>query len=243
LLDRRSDRRDPRPSLSSYQVLEGIEQTIHAQIGVEWPCAESSEFDGVWSAALAELDARGLRVGRGTFGEWDDGDARLAQIAWCLTRHVRPERIVETGVGRGLLTRVILEALERNGAGRLWSIDLPPFLVPGAARESAAAVSDDLRHRWALLRGTSRRLLPRLVADYRRIDLFIHDSSHTTRNVRFELEQVWPALAPGGVVLIDDVEKNAATAHFLEAHLDAQGWISRSSDRKVLIACLMKPPV
>jgi predicted O-methyltransferase YrrM len=243
LLDRRSDRRDPRPSLSSYQVLEGIEQTIHAQIGVEWPCAESSEFDGVWSAALAELDARGLRVGRGTFGEWDDGDARLAQIAWCLTRHVRPKRIVETGVGRGLLTRVILEALERNGAGRLWSIDLPPFLVPGAARESAAAVSDDLRHRWALLRGTSRRLLPRLVADYRRIDLFIHDSSHTTRNVRFELEQVWPALAPGGVVLIDDVEKNAATAHFLEAHLDAQGWISRSSDRKVLIACLMKPPV
>jgi predicted O-methyltransferase YrrM len=242
LLDRRSDRRDPRPSLSSYRVVEGIEQTIHAQIGVEWPCAESSEFDDVWRVALDELDARGLRVGRGTFGEWDDGDPRLAQIAWCLTRHVRPERIVETGVGRGLLTQVILEALERNGAGRLWSIDLPPFLVPGVARESAAAVSDDLRHRWALLRGTSRRLLPRLVG-HRRVDLFIHDSSHTTRNVRFELEQVWPVLAPGGVVLIDDVEKNAATTQFLEAHLDAQGWISRSSDRKVLIACLMKPPV
>jgi hypothetical protein len=54
--------------------LEGIERTIHAHIGVEWPCAESSEFDDVWSVTLAELDARGLRVGRETFGEWDDGD-------------------------------------------------------------------------------------------------------------------------------------------------------------------------
>jgi hypothetical protein len=47
-------------------------------------------------------------------------------------------------------------------------------------------------------------------------------------------------LAPGGMVMIDDVEKNAATAQFLEAHRDAQGWISRSGDGKVLIACLIK---
>jgi hypothetical protein len=66
---------------------------------------------------------------------WDD-IVRLG--SW----DVGPRPPMALGVARGLLTRVILEALELNDAGRLWSIDLPPFLVPGAARESAAAVSD-----------------------------------------------------------------------------------------------------
>jgi hypothetical protein len=44
------------------------------------------------------------------------------------------------------------------------------------------------------------------------IDLFVHDSMHTARNVRFELEPVWPALTPGGAVLIDDVERTSPPA-------------------------------
>ena len=237
-LDRRSDRRDRRRT--SYEAREGIEQTVHARIGRDWPCEERAGFEDVWSDTVDELASRGLRVGRGTFGEWDDGDVRLAGLAWCLARHLQPERIVETGVARGLVTRVLLEALARNGRGRLWSIDLPPLLRENVAHESAAAVPEGLRDRWTLLRGTSRRLLPGLVAELGSIELFIHDSSHTTRNVRFELEQVWRAVGPGGAVLIDDVEKNAATAEFLAAHPGATCAISPSGDRRVLIGCLTK---
>ena len=31
------------------------------------------------------------------------------------------------------------------------------------------------------------------------IHLFLHDSAHTVRNLLFELEHAWDALAPGGV--------------------------------------------
>ncbi len=40
------------------------------------------------------------------------------------------------------------------------------------------------------------------------MDLFLHDSLHTTRNMRREFETVWPSLRAGGLLLADDVERN-----------------------------------
>jgi predicted O-methyltransferase YrrM len=42
------------------------------------------------------------------------------------------------------------------------------------------------------------------------VDLFLHDSLHTHRNMRREFEAVWPRLRAGGVILADDVERNQA---------------------------------
>jgi predicted O-methyltransferase YrrM len=189
---------------------------------------------------LDDLAAQRLQVGRAAFGGWDDGDARLVRAAWCLTRHLRPERVLETGVARGLTSRAVLEAFRSNGHGHLWSVDLPPLLEHDLAQETGAAVREDLSDRWTLVHGSSRRVLPTLVADLGRIDLFVHDSMHTTRNLRFELERVWPSLAPGGAALIDDVEKNEATAQFLRKHPRTPSVISASDDGKVLICCLLK---
>jgi hypothetical protein len=40
------------------------------------------------------------------------------------------------------------------------------------------------------------------------IDLFIHDSLHSERNVRFELDLAWAALRSNGAIVIDDVDAN-----------------------------------
>ena len=240
-LERVAEWRDRRRPSWRYEATEECERRVHELLGAQWPCEERQRFDEVWSATLDDLAARGLEVGRSLFGGWDDGDARLAAVAWCLARHLRPDRVVETGVARGLTTRVLLEALERNGRGRLWSIDLPPLLERALAEETAAAVPERLYERWTLLRGSSRRLLPGLVAGLGQIDLFLHDSMHTARNLGFEFKHVWPALAPGGAALIDDVEKNVATARFLEAHPTTPAVFSWADDDKVLIGCLIKP--
>jgi hypothetical protein len=57
----------------------------------------------------------------------------------------------------------------------------------------------------------------------------------------FELEHVWPALVPGGAMLIDDVDKNRAIGHFLNAHPSALSMIFPSDDGEAMIACLIKP--
>jgi Methyltransferase domain len=241
VLERVAELRDRRRPPWRYEAVQECEARVHELIGAEWPCEERQGFDEVWGGALDDLAARGVEVGRGTFAGWDDGDARLAGVAWCLARHLRPDQVVETGVARGLTTRVLLEALERNGRGRLWSIDLPPLLERALADQTGSAVPQRLHERWSLRRGSSRRLLPGLVADLGQIDLFLHDSMHTARNLRFELGQVWPALSPGGAALIDDVEKNAVTGQFVQAHPATPAAIFSSDDGKVLIGCLIKP--
>jgi Methyltransferase domain len=239
--EKAAERRDERDGPHVYAVTEASDERLHEFIATPWPCRDAKDFDQVWAATIEDLRARQLAVGRGAFGGWDDGDPQLVRLAWCLVAHLRPERILETGVARGLTTRAMLEGLERNGSGHLWSIDLPPLLEQGLARETAAAVPKRLYDRWTLTRGSSRSVLPGLVAELGQIQLFVHDSMHTTRNVRFELERVWPALAPGGVALIDDVEKNSAITEFLIAHPGTSSMVCASDDGEVLIGCLVKP--
>jgi predicted O-methyltransferase YrrM len=220
-----------------YDPAEDYADRLERLVGPLEP-ADSAAFEQVWDAALADLRGRGLRLGRAAFGGWDDGDVRLGRLAWWLARRLRPQFAVETGVARGLTTRVLLEALGERG--RLWSIDLPPLIDARLAGETAAAVPPHLRDRWTLLRGSSHHRLPALVRQLPRVDLFVHDSMHTTRNVRFELEQVWPALRAGGAALVDDVQRNRATQEFLRAHTDATGVILRAADDAALIAVLVK---
>jgi hypothetical protein len=84
---------------------------------------------------------------------------------------MRPKKVVETGVARGVTTRFILEGLERNGEGRLWRIDLPPLRQGDLPEENGAAVPERCRARWAYIQGSSRRRLPGLLAELDKIDL------------------------------------------------------------------------
>src|SRR6059058_1471981 len=59
--------------------------------------------------------------------------------------------------------------------------------------------SDALRSRWSYVKGSSRRRLPALVTELREIDLFVHDSKHSERNLLYELEQARVAVRPGGI--------------------------------------------
>ena len=163
---------------------------------------------------LAELGASGLRVRLRSYGGWNDGDRAFAEAVWCIVAHLRPSTVVETGVAPRV-TRVILEGLERNGNGHLWSIDLPA--VDSALHpEIGIAVPQRRRLRWSYLSGTSRERLPRLLTGLQALDLFVHDSLHTGRNLRFELESAWAALRPGSVVVADDIDHSLGFRSFVE---------------------------
>jgi hypothetical protein len=125
-----------------------------------------------------------------------------------------PGIVVETGVARGATSYVILSALKRAGTGRLWSVDLPPVRHDLAGGHSAL-VPRQLRTDWELLLGTSRRLLPGLLEQLGRIDVFVHDSSHSERNMRFEYELAWTHIRSGGVLISDDIHANAAFGEFV----------------------------
>jgi hypothetical protein len=203
-----------------YAVDEDWERRLHEIAGAPWPCSAQDEFWHLWSLAMNDLETRrGLQFGRGAFGGWGDGEPGLVRAVWCLACHLQPEKVVETGVGRGITTRFLLQALERNGSGHLWSVDLPP-LERDLQDQIAIAVPDGLRDRWTYVRGSSRRRLPRLLAQIAPIDLFIHDSMHTSRNLLFELHSAWGASASNGVLVADDVDMNCGFHVFRNGHSD-----------------------
>jgi predicted O-methyltransferase YrrM len=217
------------------------ERRLHELLGAPWPCPEAAAFSSVWAEARATMADHGLRVGRQNYGADDDADPGLARALWCLVCHLRPENVVETGVAHGLSSRSMLEALKRSGDGRLWSIDLPPMTIHDRQGEVAVAVTDDLRKRWSYLEGSSRSRLPPLLAQLGQIDMFCHDSLHSTRNVLWELTTAWRALRPGGFVVVDDVDCNWGFERFLK---DGEGrrplWCMADDGQRVF-AVMRKP--
>ena len=143
------------------------------------------------------------------FARIHNADFVLAKACYLMCRAIAPAIVVETGVAHGVTSAFMLKALEINGHGTLHSIDLPP-LEKESDRFVGIVVPDDLRSRWRLHRGISKRILTALMPDVASVDIFVHDSLHTYRNIRRELEIVTPHLAPRAVVIADDVQGNAA---------------------------------
>jgi hypothetical protein len=210
----------------------------------------ASEFRDRWPEIVKELRAKGIEPGPESFGSWNDGDAGLVRAIWCLIRHLKPGKVVETGVAHGVTSRFILEAMERNGGGDLWSIDLPPIERP-LQQQVGMAVGDSYTGRWSYIKGSSRRRLPALLSRLERIDLFIHDSLHSERNVRFELDRAWAALKPGGALVVDDVDANWGFQSFTQTFSGYQSMICeaeplrpdlRRFNQKGLFGIILKEP-
>ena len=154
-----------------------------------------------------------------------DAGAGLPDFCYVICRALKPRFVVETGVGSGVTTSFILQALAANNEGHLWSIDLPPI---GAERFAGSFVPQPLRNRWTLLRGRSRDLLPRLLSDLPAPDVFLHDSLHTTRNMTFEFQAAWQKMNAGAVLLSDDIHMSKAFARFIA---DKQVGLSLAGNR------------
>ena len=140
----------------------------------------------------------------------------LVTMVGALVRLVAPSVMVEIGVAQGVTTAVTLAAMERNGAGELYSIDLPRL----AERERefvGRAVPEELRERWTLLLGPSRQVLPELVDRLPPVDLFLHDADHTYASQLEEYRTAWPHLRRGGVLVSDDVGNPAFIEFAAEA--------------------------
>ena len=129
-------------------------------------------------------------------------------LIYFLVRRHRPKALVETGVSAGTSSRAMLEAIERNGIGRLYSSDFPLFREERPERFIGCAVPKRLRENWELdLRGDDAAL-PDFAAKAGPIDFFHYDSDKSMRGRRRAMELIWPSLSPDAVVLMDDIQDN-----------------------------------
>jgi hypothetical protein len=204
---------------------------LHGLLGAPWPCPEAQELHGLLAEISALLSEKGLGTGRHTYGWYSDADIELCSAIWCTSLHSRPDVVIETGVAHGISSRVALEALAKNDRGHLWSIDLPHPLNHKLHGQTGVAVTDSCRSRWTYLAGESQRMLPPLVAEVPRVELFIHDSLHTAKNTLFEMEQAASIMPPRGVMLVDDIRGHDGFAIFARRHPEFTTLLCSTADR------------
>jgi predicted O-methyltransferase YrrM len=169
-----------------------------------------------------------------------NGDPLLAKLCYAIVRAVRPKIVLETGVCYGIGSAFTLAALERNGDGSLFSVDLPPLAQNGSRFIGWAIPEGPLKARWHLHKGATRRILPGLLRQLGDIDVFIHDSLHTYRNMKMEFEAVWPHIRPAGILISDDVQGNTAFRELAE-HADvATCAVIRELDKDSLFGVIVK---
>lgn len=152
------------------------------------------------------------------------------RILYILTRGIKPDIVLETGVASGLSSAYILCALDDNKTGKLYSIDLPceegkvyekEYFATGLkvipipkGKQSGWIIPDSLRGRWKLIIGRSSEVLMPTLRELNSIDVFLHDSEHSYENMMWEYQTAYPFIKPGGLLLSDDVPKNDAFQEF-----------------------------
>ena len=210
---------------------------LHELLGLEWPCPLDEDFKAAWDDLAQQMAASGLTVGKG-----HDADANLAHVVWCAIRHMEPQRVLETGVARGVTSALVLGAMaQSNGeVGRLWSIDLPP-MMSGWHEQSKLLVDEAAWPNWTYIRGSSRRTMTSTCASIGSIDIFIHDSLHTPQTMKYELNKAWPYIRAGGLLISDDVEGNSAFVDFVEARRIEKQFIAPKAGKAGLFGVALKP--
>jgi predicted O-methyltransferase YrrM len=199
--------------------LDGAELRKHA-----------AAFDTLAPGLYAELATAARRA---SGGEGDEALRRLVhpsassreakKLLYLAVRALRPELVVETGTFNGAASAFLLQALDDSGGGRLLSFDVADasdalrVRLP-AGCEPGWLVPERLRARFELVLGDVRATLrPRLEVESR-LDLFFHDSLHSTRQMLFEYRVAWRRLRQGGLLVSDDVFWNPAFWAFTKRH-------------------------
>ena len=123
-----------------------------------------------------------------------DGEAYFGRrIGWyAIVRAMQPSLIVETGTEKGLGSLVLAEAILKNGKGKLITIDM----------ESSSGL---------LIGGKYSGVISQVIGDsiqalsqIDQVDMFIHDSDHSSEHEAREFEAITPRLTVSGIVLSDN---------------------------------------
>lgn len=211
-----------RHPLNSFEFYRGNKSPLHRSLILDSANYLLGKYYNrqAWNEALDEIDSNDLipsnlpserkaEVGNNlntSFGKW----------IYCSIRVLKPDSLIETGVAHGYSSWIILNALHRNGKGKLYSIDLPnhdtnrEYNFTSGPTQTGWLVPDSLKPRWSLHLGDARSLLPALLKEIGMISCFFHDSDHSYEHMKWEFETVWDHLTEGALFLSDDVHKNKA---------------------------------
>jgi hypothetical protein len=219
-LEKRIGRQFQYPAISATETIAKVRELFQGEVNLD-------EVEKLESEVAKRMQ---LLEGIAPFTTAHHADFSLARLCYIVCRFLRPDIVVETGVAYGVTTAFILKALESNGKGNLHSVDLPP-LGKNADKFVGYLVPEELKDRWVLHRGVSKRVFPELLPQLKKVDIFVHDSLHTYWNIRYELQSVTPYLSRPAIVIADDIQNNSAFQEWALKTSPTTWWTFQETDK------------
>lgn len=127
---------------------------------------------------------------------------RKGRVMTAIVRFMRPVRCLEIGTAFGFSASVIASALERfSPHGRLLTIELSQV----RHRLASALLANLFQERVTCRRGDKAAVLAPAAREMAPVDFVFHDGGHSGDDYVRDFGTILEALAPGGVVLFDDI--------------------------------------
>lgn len=190
--------------------MSAVDMVRHAFPGI--PPSDLAKIEGEYSVLQAELAGRCATMrDRLEYPQWYAIERGTSFLIYAVCRLLAPGNVLETGVANGHSTFFLLQAMMKNGRGRLHSVDI--------SSNVGQLLTDEERETWSLhvLTPPQRRSFARIVDTVSPIDMFLHDSDHTYGWQAFEYRVAHKRLSPEGVLLSDDVDHSLAFLDFCTA--------------------------
>lgn len=147
---------------------------------------------------------------------FDMGAGGDYEFLYWLTRLMKPDIIVETGVSAGWTSQAFLSAIAANRRGTLYSSDFPYFRVKDPESYIGLVVEPELRAHWHLFTEGDEKALPKILAECGPIGLFHYDSNKSVSGREFAIESAASRMAPDGIILVDDIINDSWFREYVE---------------------------
>ena len=137
-------------------------------------------------------------------------ETKQANFIYKFVRLYKPKQIVETGVANGVSTYFILNAMKKNGVGKLISIDIN--------KNVGGLLAGNEKTDWRLYilnKKSSKKSLVKTLNEIknRNVSIFLHDSNHSYNWQLFEYENALKILKPK-IIMSDDIDNSLAFYYF-----------------------------
>lgn len=129
-------------------------------------------------------------------------------LLYFLTRRLKPDVIVETGVAMGFSSHSFLSAIKKNEKGHLFSSDFPYFRLPNPEQYIGCVVEDQLKENWTLLIEGDQKNLQKINQQIGSLGLLHYDSDKSYSGRKEALTALNDKIDAHTTIVFDDIADN-----------------------------------
>jgi predicted O-methyltransferase YrrM len=163
---------------------------------------ESKNFEKKFLIEIKDK-IKNLPISGGIKGSTGGGGGNIF-ILYYIIRSFNPDVVIESGVSAGSSSSSIIQALEKNKKGNLYSSDLNSHLEK---KDVGIMVPSELKHRWKLFDEGDKINLPKILDEVENVDVVYYDSEKSYEGKKNFIEKILIKHKPK-IIVIDDIDRD-----------------------------------